>query len=125
MKVCVTSTGPGLDSELDPRFGRCQYFLFVDPESLESEAVENPHLAVAEGAGIQSAQFVANKGVEAIITGQVGPNAFSILQSAGVKILIGSSGEVREVLERYKKGEIASFAQGPTVQIHGGVAWEE
>jgi len=56
MKVCVTSTGPDLDCEMDLRFGRCQYFLFVDPESLEWEAVENPNFAVAEGAGIQSAQ---------------------------------------------------------------------
>jgi predicted Fe-Mo cluster-binding NifX family protein len=125
MKVCLTSTGPNLDSEMDPRFGRCQYFLFVDPESLELEAVENPNLAVAGGAGIQSAQFVANKGVEAIITGQVGPNAFSVLQSAGVNILIAASGQVRELLEKYRSAGLGSFAQGPTVQIHGGVVWEE
>ncbi len=121
MKVCVTSTGPSLDSEMDPRFGRCQYFLFVDPVSLELEAVENPNLAAAGGAGIQSAQFVANRGVEAIITGQVGPNAFTTLQAAGLKILIGASGKVREVLEKYKKGELASFAQGPSVQAHFGM----
>lgn len=121
MKVCVTSTGPGLDSEMDPRFGRCQYFLFVDPESLELEAVENPNLAAAGGAGIQSAQFVANKGVEAIITGQVGPNAFTMLQAAGLKILIGASGKVREVVEKYKKGQLASFAQGPSVRAHFGM----
>jgi predicted Fe-Mo cluster-binding NifX family protein len=121
MKVCVTSTGPSLDSEMDPRFGRCQYFLFVDPESLALEAVENPNLAAAGGAGIQSAQFVANKGVEAIITGQVGPNAFTTLQAAGLKILIGASGKVREVLEKYKKGQLSSFAQGPSVQAHYGM----
>ena len=121
MKVCVTSTGASLDAELDPRFGRCQYFLFVDPDSLELEAVENPNLGAAGGAGIQSAQFVANKGVEAIITGQVGPNAFTTLQAAGLKILIGASGKVREVLEKYKKGQLSSFAQGPSVQAHFGM----
>jgi len=121
MRVCITSTGPSLDSEMDPRFGRCQYFLFVDPQSLEMEALENPNIGASGGAGIQSAQFVANKGVEAIITGQVGPNAFTTLQAAGMKILVGASGKVREVLEKYKKGQLTSFAQGPTVRAHTGM----
>jgi predicted Fe-Mo cluster-binding NifX family protein len=106
---------------MDPRFGRCQYFLFVDPQSLEMEAVENPNIGASGGAGIQSAQFVANKGVEAIITGQVGPNAFTTLQAAGMKILVGASGKVREVLEKYKKGQLTSYAQGPTARAHAGM----
>jgi predicted Fe-Mo cluster-binding NifX family protein len=121
MKVCITSTGASLDSEMDPRFGRCQYFLFVNPQSLEMEALENPNIGASGGAGIQSAQFVANKGVEAIITGQVGPNAFTTLQAAGMKILVGASGKVRDVLEKYKKGQLTSYAQGPTVRAHAGM----
>jgi predicted Fe-Mo cluster-binding NifX family protein len=106
---------------MDPRFGRCQYFIFVDPQSMELEAVENPNLGAAGGAGIQSAQFVGNKGVGAVITGQVGPNAFATLQAAGIKILTGASGAVREVVEKYKKGQLSSSAQGPTVQAHFGM----
>jgi predicted Fe-Mo cluster-binding NifX family protein len=106
---------------MDPRFGRCQYFLFVDPQSLEMEALENPNIGASGGAGIQSAQFVANKGVEAIITGQVGPNAFTTLQAAGMKILVGASGKVRDVLEKYKKGQLTSYAQGPTARAHAGM----
>ena len=121
MKVCITSTGPSLDSEMDPRFGRCQYFLFIDPETMALEALENPNIGSSGGAGIQSAQLVANKGVEALITGQVGPNAFTTLQAAGIKILTGASGKVREVLDKYQKGQISSSAQGPTVQAHFGM----
>ena len=121
MKICITSTGPGLDSEVDPRFGRCQYFLFIDPDTKASVALENPNLGASGGAGIQSAQLVANKGVEALITGQVGPNAFTTLQAAGIKILTGASGKVREVLDKYQKGPISSSAQGPTVQAHFGM----
>jgi predicted Fe-Mo cluster-binding NifX family protein len=106
---------------MDPRFGRCEYFLFVDPQSLALEASENPNIGASGGAGIQSAQFVANKGVEAIITGQVGPNAFTILQAAGMKILVGASGKVRDVLEKFKKGQLASYAQGPTARAHAGM----
>jgi predicted Fe-Mo cluster-binding NifX family protein len=121
MNICITSMGPNLESEMDPRFGRCQYFLFVDPETMAFEAVENPNLAAAGGAGIQSAQLVANKGVEALITGQVGPNAYTTLQAAGIKILTGASGKIREVMEKYKKGQISSSAQGATVQAHFGM----
>jgi predicted Fe-Mo cluster-binding NifX family protein len=121
MKVCITSTGASLDSEMDPRFGRCQYFLFVDPQSLELEAVENPNIGASGGAGIQSAQLVAQKGAEAVITGQVGPNAYTTLQAAGVKILIGTTGKVREVLEKYKGGQLSSYAQGPTAKAHSGM----
>jgi predicted Fe-Mo cluster-binding NifX family protein len=121
MKICITSTGASLDSEMDPRFGRCQYFLFVDPQSLELEAVENPNIAASGGAGIQSAQLVAQKGAEAVITGQVGPNAYTTLQAAGVKILIGVIGKNREVLEKYRAGELSSYAQGPTAKAHSGM----
>jgi predicted Fe-Mo cluster-binding NifX family protein len=122
MQACVTSTGPSLDSEMDPLFGRCQYFLFVDPESLELEAAENPNFAVAEGAGIQSTQLVANKGVQVIITGQIGPKAFSVLQAAGVKVLVEGSGKVREAMEKYRRGEFVFSAQGPTVQRYDWVS---
>src|SRR3972149_6658362 len=121
MKICITSTGPGLDSEMDPRFGRCQYFIIMDPDALAFEAAENPNLGAAGGAGIQSTQFISNKGVEAVITGQVGPNAFTTLQAAGIKILTGASGTVKEVVEKYKKGQLSSSPQGPTVQAHFGM----
>src|SRR4030042_1063631 len=121
MKICVTSTGPGLDSEMDPRFGRCQYFLFVDLETRGCEAVENPNIGASGGAGIQSAQLVANRGVEALITGQVGPNAYTTLQAGKVRIITGVAGKVRDLLEKYEKGELTSSAQGPPVQAHFGM----
>jgi len=121
MKICITSTGAALDSEMDPRFGRCQYFIIVDPDTLTFEAAENPNLGAAGGAGIQSAQFISNKRVEAVVTGQVGPNAFTTLQAAGIKILTGASGTVEEVVEKYKKGQLSSSPQGPTVQAHFGM----
>jgi len=106
---------------MDPRFGRCQYFIFADPQSLELEAIENPNLGASGGAGIQSAQLVANRGVEAVITGQVGPNAYSTLQAGKVRIITGVGGKVRDLLEKYKNGELTSSAQGPTVQAHFGM----
>ncbi len=123
MRVCVTAQGPSLDSIIDPRFGRCQYFIFVDTDTMEFEAVENPNIMSAGGAGIQSAQFVANKGVNAVITGNVGPNAFQVLQTAGVQVLtLGAPGNltVRQAIELFKQGRLQPTIS-PTVSAHFGM----
>ena len=114
MKICVTSQGNNLDSQVDPRFGRCQYFIIADTETLEFEAIENPNVGAMGGAGIQSGQLVASKQVKAIITGNVGPNAFQTLQAAGVEVVTNASGSVKEAVEKYKKGE-SKPAEGPSV----------
>ena len=85
MKICVTAQGGTLDSAVDPRFGRCRYFIFVDTGDLEFEAVGNPNLESTGGAGIQSAQLAVSRKAEAVITGNIGPNAFQVLQAASAK----------------------------------------
>jgi predicted Fe-Mo cluster-binding NifX family protein len=121
MNICVTSQGNNLESLVDPRFGRCQYFIIVNPDTLEFEAVQNPSISAGGGAGIQSGQLMVNKGVEAVLTGNVGPNAFATLQAAGIKIITGASGKVSEVIEKYKKGELSSSVGGPNVAAHFGM----
>lgn len=120
MKVCVTSEGNALDARIDQRFGRCQYFIFVDTETLEFEAIENPNISASGGAGIQSAQLVAQKEVKAILTGNVGPNAFQTLQAGGIDVITGASGTVKDVIEKYKKGEFKP-TQGPSVNSKFGM----
>lgn len=124
MKICVTSEGDNLDSKVNPRFGRCQYFMFVDTDTLAFEAVLNPNIEAMGGAGIQSGQLVAEKKVKAVLTGNVGPNAFQTLQSAGIDVVIGVSGVVKEAIEKYKNGEIKS-AQGPSVNSKFGIPPKE
>lgn len=106
MKICVTSQGDNLDSKIDPRFGRCQYFIIVDTETFEFEAIQNPNIDAMGGAGIQSGQLVANKQLKAVITGNVGPNAFQTLKEAGVDVITGASGSVKEEIDKYIKGEL-------------------
>jgi len=120
MKICITSEGNNLDSKVDPRFGRCQYFIVVDTDSLQFEAIGNPNIDSMGGAGIQSAQLVASKQVKAVLTGNVGPNAFSTLQAAGIEICAGASGTVKEAVEKYKKGEFKEVS-GPSVSSHFGM----
>lgn len=120
MKICVTSQGSTLGSNVDPRFGRCQYFIIVDTDNLEFEAIENPNIAGAGGAGIQSGQLVSSKGVKAVLTGNVGPNAFQTLQAAKIDVITGVSGSVKEAIEKYKKGGLKP-TQGPSVNSKFGM----
>jgi predicted Fe-Mo cluster-binding NifX family protein len=120
MKICVTAQGDNLDSGLDPRFGRCQYFLFVDKDTLEFEAVENPNIDTTGGAGVQSGQFVAGKEAKVVLTGNVGPNAFQTLKTAGIDVVTGLSGSVREAIEKYRKGGVEP-TQGPSVNSKFGL----
>jgi len=122
MKIALTSAGPDLSAEMDPRFGRCPYFLFVDTESMKFEAVENPNVAAMGGAGIQSAQLVANKGAEAVLTGSCGPNAFQTLQAANVKVIVGVVGSIKDAIERYKTGQLRP-AEAPDVPAHFGTGY--
>ncbi len=103
-KICVTAKGKDLDAEVDPNFGRARYFIIIDPERLEFEAFENPSAELAHGAGIQSAQFVAGHAVSAVITGQVGPNARQVLDSAGIRIITMEGCAIREALAWLKRG---------------------
>jgi len=120
MKITLTAASPELSSPVDPRFGRCPYFIFIDPETMDFEAVENPHLASSSGAGIQSAQFVAEKGAKAVLTGSCGPNAFQTLQAAGVEVIIGVTGTVQEAVEQYKSGRFQATDQS-NVPSHFGM----
>ena len=120
MKICVTATGTTMDAAVDPRFGRAAYFLIIDSETMAIEAVPNTAAGAMSGAGIQAAQTVANKGADVIVTGNVGPNAFQALASAGIKAVIGASGTVKDVVQRYKKGELRETS-APTVGGHFGM----
>ncbi|MGC9455195.1 MAG: NifB/NifX family molybdenum-iron cluster-binding protein [Phycisphaerae bacterium] len=120
MKVAVTATGPDLDARVDPRFGRCPYFVIVETDDLSFEAIENPNLELGGGAGIQSAQLMANRGVRHVLTGNCGPNAHQTLAAAGVGVIVGCSGSVRELVEQYKAGGF-NAADQPNVSSHFGM----
>ena len=119
MKICVTAAGNTLDAPVDPRVGRAAYFIIVDSETMAFEAVSNMAVGAMSGAGIQAAQTIASKGVNVLITGNVGPNAFQALSSAGIKIVVGAYGIVREVIEKYKRGELKGTG-APTDGGHFG-----
>jgi predicted Fe-Mo cluster-binding NifX family protein len=113
MKIVVTSQGTSLAAFVDPRFGRCQYFLLIDTDTLSVDAVANESRSAAGGAGIQAAQFVAEKAAKALITGSVGPNADAVLKRAAITAYRGA-GTVRSVVEKFRAGKLPAMeSAGP------------
>ncbi len=106
MKVAVSAAGGSLEAQVDPRFGRCPYFVIVDIDTMAFEAIPNISAGAMSGAGIQAAQAIAKKGVQAVITGSVGPNAYQALSAAGIRIFIGAFGTVRDAVESFKNGRL-------------------
>jgi len=105
MKIAITSQGPGLEDRVDPRFGRSPYFIIVDPNTMDFEAVENQNVSGGGGVGVKSAQLMADKEVKYVLTGDCGPKAYQVLGEAGIEVIVGLSGKVNENIEKYKKGE--------------------
>ena len=118
-KIAISSEGPGLDEALDPRFGRAAGFIVADPRTLVFEYLDNgSSQAMAQGAGIQAAELVANSGAEIVLTGYVGPKAFRALQAAGIRVAQNLADmTVRQAIEMFINGNV-EWAQQPNRQGH-------
>lgn len=110
MQIAVSATGQGMDSLVDPRFGRADYLLIIETDTLEVVKVIDNRASqnAAHGAGINAASMVVDAGVQALLTGQVGPKAFAVLDAAGVKVFSEQTGTVKEAVMRFNQGNSTS-----------------
>ncbi len=119
MKLCLTSTGKDLEASVDHRFGRSRYFIFAATEGKKYRVIENSAASASQGAGIRAAQIVMDQKPEAVITGNLGPNASSVLLNAGIKVYQHGGGSVQEAIESFNKGVLKEITQA-TVGGHFG-----
>jgi predicted Fe-Mo cluster-binding NifX family protein len=120
MKIAVTANGEGLDGPASPVFGRCQWYVLVDTETMEVETLANPALAASGGAGVQAAQYIAGLGIQAVVTGNVGPNAYQVLNAASIAVYLYTEGSVRQAIEAFQAGQLP-LASGATAPSHAGL----
>ena len=109
-----------LTAQVDPRFGRCQHFIIIDPDTMEFESITNSGASSGGGAGIAAAQQIVGVGVQAVLTGNCGPNAFDVLEAAGIKVMTGVAGTVQDAVEGYKSGKYQAISQA-NVGAHSGM----
>lgn len=112
MKLIITAQGTDLTSTVDPRFGRAAYFVIYDTDSKQASAIDNAqNLNAVQGAGIQAACNVIEAGAECVITGNVGPKAFTTLQAGKISIYVGAEGTVQEAIEQFNSGKLKTADQ--------------
>jgi predicted Fe-Mo cluster-binding NifX family protein len=107
MKIAISAMEPNLDSEVYPRFGRSQYFILIDLETMQFESLTNANIEAPSGAGISTAQLIYSRGATAVITGTIGPKAQQALAAAGVGMLTGVSGTIRDAIASFKAGKLS------------------
>jgi predicted Fe-Mo cluster-binding NifX family protein len=117
MKIAVTSRGKTPGSEVDQRFGRCDIFLVFSKDLKPIHMIHNIGAESTEGAGIRAASTLSEAGVNILITGNVGPNAFRSLEAAGIEVYTGATGTVEKALQDYSDG-ILELTKSPTSMGH-------
>lgn len=120
MRVAISATGRTLDADVDPRFGRCSTFLLVETDDMRFEAITNENGSRGGGAGIQSAQLMAQQAVKVVLTGNCGPNAHQTLSAAGIDVIVGCAGTVSDVVGRFTSGQLHA-SSGANVASHSGM----
>ncbi len=101
MKIAVSAAGGSINGKVEERFGRAPYFVIVDSETMRFGVVSNPSVTASHGAGPRTASLVAERGAEVLLTGRVGPKASQALALAGLEVVEGVGGTVREAVEAY------------------------
>ena len=120
MKVAITAGVPNFETKLEPRFGRCAYFLIVDTETQERMTMQNPAADAMGGAGPQAAQFLADQDVQAVISGEFGPNAYTALEAAGILMYRSHVDQINLLFQKFLSDQLEPIS-GPTgPQRHGG-----
>lgn len=110
MKIILTTQSADLDSNIDPRFGRCAYFIVYDTDTTEWQAHPNPAMRASGGAGIHATQFISDQGASAVVSGKFGPNAVYALNNAGVKMYTyGQINIAHAAIQGYLEGKLAAL----------------
>ncbi|MFX0124716.1 MAG: NifB/NifX family molybdenum-iron cluster-binding protein [Candidatus Hodarchaeota archaeon] len=120
MKIAVTSISKSLDEAIDPRFGRCAFFLIFELPDRTPRVIPNQSGASMHGAGIATAQMICQEGIQAVITGNVGPNAFQVLSRAGVQVFTTEPTSVKEALDKFDRNELIPL-DAPSRPSHMGI----
>lgn len=120
MKLAVCAQGEGLEAQTDLRFGRCSYFVLVDPEEdIVIASISNENADAAGGAGPQSARLLSSHDVDAVVVGNVGPKAGQALQAAGIAVYTGIEGKVEDTVRKYREVGLKPLS-GASVPSHPG-----
>ncbi len=110
MKIAISTDGTDLEAEVAQRFGTSRYLLIVDLETMSFDTVPNPGATGQRGAGMQAVVLAISKDVKAVLTGHCSPAATRQLTKNGIQVYAELSGKVKDVINKYKTGDLKESA---------------
>ena len=113
MKIAISATGKGLDSNIYTKFERCHFFLILDIEKNSLLPIENKTKDRPHEIGGTVGQLIANEGIDTVITTDIGPRAYEIFEKHGIKIY-RAEGLIEDAIQHLKEGKLAEITK-PTV----------
>ena len=120
-RIALTVGSPGLNVEVEPRFGRSAFILLVDPDTMVWESLANPGSDARGGAGIQVAQLLSDRGIGDVVSGEFGPKAYEALEAAGITMhRCGPGTTARKAVELFKTGKLAGGGASFPAKASGG-----
>jgi predicted Fe-Mo cluster-binding NifX family protein len=126
MRIAASTDKGGLDDIVTPQFGRTPSFTIVEFDgSIRSvEVVINAASKQSGGAGIAASQLMVDRGVEVVLTGNVGPKAMNVLKAANIRIYRADGLKVEEAVKKLAKGELEEIqAPGRGMGKGSGGGW--
>lgn len=117
MKVAVSALGPNLNDRVDEHFGRAAYLLIVDVDRLEADVLDNSaNREALQGAGLGAAEAISAAGVDAVITGHLGPKAYRALSAIDIEGYSGAGMTVRQAVEAYAENTLQPLGESDSHQ---------
>lgn len=123
MKIAISAQNESKEAALDPRFGRCACFAVYDSEQDNWRFMANEGVKAGGGAGLAAAQQIIDSGITAVITGNMGPNAFDVLNGEEIHFYQCTQGSVTDAVKNFNEKKLNEItAAGPAhAGTRGGV----
>ena len=108
MKIVISATGRDIESNIDKTFHRCPFYLIVDTETNSQKSFENTKRELPDEIGAFVGQFVADEGIDTVLTTHIGPKALGIFKQYGIKVF-QAQGKISDAVQRFKEGKLSEI----------------
>ncbi|MFC1562683.1 NifB/NifX family molybdenum-iron cluster-binding protein [candidate division KSB1 bacterium] len=118
-KIAVAVDGRGINSNISEQFARAEYYLIIEPFSGKYKSIKNPYINFDNSAGVRAAQLISGETEEAVITKNIGPNAYGLLDGLGIKVYTVNSGTAQDAVKKFKEAKLTETANATVLQYYG------
>jgi predicted Fe-Mo cluster-binding NifX family protein len=88
MIIAIASSENQMRSNVDPHFGRCDWYCLYDTSVAKFSFIENIFRYQQEHAGCDAAKLLISKGINIVVAGRFGSKVIDVFRSNNVQMVI-------------------------------------